>query len=237
MVTSYPGEESQQFTRFLFFVSGSPSFVRQLWGGGINRDMTEVFMSVVSRVRNFRGRHGYWRLVHQHRVEGVTTVATWVGIGASFGNPSMEAILSYGVPRTLKTVWDTTSKLKTRGEAASQEISVKDKNRDKESMYTGGFFSHKETLCFTEGMSVFTRSRQTRRELGAKELGQTYVQTEQVMERMKNYATRPSALPLLTYIPEKSLGQSCRHPKRFTRFIHLQNKYLQTKELGHWEHL
>ena len=29
-----------------FFVSGSPSFVRQLWGGGINRDRMVVFMSV-----------------------------------------------------------------------------------------------------------------------------------------------------------------------------------------------
>ena len=41
-----------------FFMSGSPSFSRQLWGGGINRDMTAVLMSVESRVRNFRVRHG-----------------------------------------------------------------------------------------------------------------------------------------------------------------------------------
>ena len=53
-----------------FFVSGSPSFVRHLWVGGINRGRTAVLMSVGSRVRNFRGRHGSCRLVHCHRVGG-----------------------------------------------------------------------------------------------------------------------------------------------------------------------
>ena len=165
-------------------------------------------MSVVSRVRNFRGIYGSWRLVHHHRVEVVTTAAVWVGIGASFGNPSMEAVLSCGVPRTLNTIWDTTSKLKTIGEAASQEIYVKDRKRDKESMYTGGFLSHKDPLCFLEGIFVFTRSRQIRRELGAKYLVQAYDQPEQILARMNNYATRPSALPFLTYIPKKSLWQA-----------------------------
>ena len=37
----------------------------------------------------------------------------------------------------------------------------------------------------------------------AKELGQEYYQPEQVMEITNNYSTRPSALPFLTYIPEK----------------------------------
>ena len=120
-------------------------------------------MSVVSRVRNFRGIYGSWRLVHHHRVEVVTTAAVWVGIGASFGNPSMEAVLSCGVPRTLNTIWDTTSKLKTIGEAASQEIYVKDRKRDKESMSTEVLLPHKEPFRFIEGPSVFTRSRRTRR--------------------------------------------------------------------------
>ena len=39
--------------------------------------------------------------------------------------------------------------------------------------------------------------------LGAKKLGQAHGQTEQVIARMNNYSTRPSALPFLTYIPEK----------------------------------
>ena len=52
------------------FVSGIPSFVIQLWGGVINRDRTAVLMSLGSRVRNFRGRHGSWRLVHHHRMGG-----------------------------------------------------------------------------------------------------------------------------------------------------------------------
>ena len=30
----------------MVLVSGGPSFVRQLWGGGINRDRKEVLMSV-----------------------------------------------------------------------------------------------------------------------------------------------------------------------------------------------
>ena len=83
-----------------FFVSGSPSFSRKLWRGGINRDSTAMLMSVASRVRNFRGRHGYWKLVHQHRVGMVTTAAAWVGLGAAFGNLSMEAILSCKFLRT-----------------------------------------------------------------------------------------------------------------------------------------
>ena len=49
---------------------------------------------------------------------------------------------------------------------------------------------------------MFTRSRRTRRELGAKDLGQAYDQPEQVMERMNNYAIRPRALPFL-YISQK----------------------------------
>ena len=39
--------------------------------------------------------------------------------------------------------------------------------------------------------------------MGAKELGQAYEQPDQLMSRMNNYSTRPSALPFLTSIPEK----------------------------------
>ena len=42
------------------------------------------------------------------------------------------------------------------------------------------------------------------REMGVKELGQAYEQHEQVMERMNNYTTRPSALSVLTTIPSKT---------------------------------
>ena len=185
-------------------MSGSPSFVRQLWGGGINRDRTAVLMSVGYRVIKFRGRHGSWRLVHHHRVGGVTTAAAWAEIGAAFGNPSMEAILSCGFPGTLNTIWDKTSKLNTRGEAASQKLSMKDGKRDNESMSTGGLIHHKNPLCFIEAPSVFTRSRRTRRNLCANELGQAYNQPEQVMARMNNYSTRPNVLPFLTSIPEKT---------------------------------
>ena len=61
---------------------------------GINRYSMAVLMSVAYRVRNFKGRHGYWRLVHHHRVGVVTIAAAWVGLGAAFGNLYMEAILS-----------------------------------------------------------------------------------------------------------------------------------------------
>ena len=86
--------------------------------------------------------------MHHHRVEVVTTAAAWVGIGDDFGKPSMETILSCAVLRVLNTIWDTTSELKTRGEAASQELSVKDGKRDKESVSTGGLIPHKDPLCF-----------------------------------------------------------------------------------------
>ena len=42
------------------------------------------------------------------------------------------------------------------------------------------------------------------RDLGVKELGQAYDQPEQVMKRMNNYTTRPSALSVLTTIPAKT---------------------------------
>ena len=104
---------------YCFFVSGNPSFVRQLWGGGISRDRTAFLMCVGLRFRNFRGIHGSWKLVHHHRVGKVTTAALWVGLGDAIGDRSMEDILICGVPRTLYTIWDTTSNLKTRGEVNS----------------------------------------------------------------------------------------------------------------------
>ena len=52
---------------------------------------------------------------------------------------------------------------------------------DKEGMYTGGFLPQKDKLCLIEGPSMFIRSRRTRIELGAKYLGQTYKQYEQVI--------------------------------------------------------
>ena len=110
-------------------------------------DRTSVLMSLGYRIRNFRGIHGSWWLIHHHRVGRVTNDAAWVRIGSAFGNPSMEAILSCGVLRTLKTIWDITSKLKKIGESDSQEISVKDIKRYKESVSTGGLLPHKDPLC------------------------------------------------------------------------------------------
>ena len=98
-----------------------------------------MFISVECRVRNFRGIPGSWKIVHYHRVGGVTTAAVWVELGTAFGDPSMEAILSYGVPRTLYTIWYTTYKLKTVESSVSQKISVEVRKRDKESMSAGGF--------------------------------------------------------------------------------------------------
>ena len=55
---------------------------------------TALLMYVGSIFRNFRGRHGSWRLVHHHRVGKVTTTEVWVWLGVSFRNLSMETILS-----------------------------------------------------------------------------------------------------------------------------------------------
>ena len=49
---------------------------------------------------------------------------------------------------------------------------------------------------------MFTIFNRTMRDLGVNELGQTYDQPEQVMARMNNYTTRPSALSVLTTTPE-----------------------------------
>ena len=49
---------------------------------------------------------------------------------------------------------------------------------------------------------MFTIFNRTMRDLGVNELGQTYNQPEQVMTRMNNYTTRPSALSVLTTTPE-----------------------------------
>ena len=186
-----------------FFVSGSPSFVIPLWGGGINRDRKEVLISVGYRVIKFRGRHRSWRLVHHHRVGVMTKNEVWVGLGAASGNSSMEAILRCGVPRTLNKIWYKTYKLKSGGAAAYQELSVKNGKGDKESVSTGVFISHKVPLCLIEVPSMFTRPSMTSRYMGAKELGQAYNQPEQEMAIMNNYSTRSSALPFLTSIPEK----------------------------------
>ena len=43
-----------------------------------------------------------------HRVVGVNNSASWVGLGVDFRKPSMEVILSYGVPRTMNKNWDST---------------------------------------------------------------------------------------------------------------------------------
>ena len=71
------------------FLLVSPIFVRQLWGGSINRDRMKVLMSARSRVRNFRGKHGSWRILYHHRMGGVATTTEWVRLGVAFGNPSM----------------------------------------------------------------------------------------------------------------------------------------------------
>ena len=126
----------------------------------------------------------------------------WVGLGGAFENPSMETILSFGVPRTLNTIWDTMSQIETGVAATYQELYVKDRKGYKESASTGGLIPLKDPLYLIEVPSMFTRSRQKMRDLGVTELGQAYDQPEQVMSRMKNYATRPSVIPFLTYIPE-----------------------------------
>ena len=102
----------------------------------------------------------------------MTTSAAWVGLRAAFGNPYMEAILNCRVPRTLNKILEKMFKLKTGGEAAYQELSMKDGKRDKEIVSTRLLLPHKEILCFIERPPVFTRPSRTRREMGAKELGQ-----------------------------------------------------------------
>ena len=67
-------------------------------------------------------------------------------------------------------------KTKDKRGGSSQEHSVKDRNRYKESVYTGGLLPHKYPFCFIEEPSVFNRLRRTRRELVSKELGQPYDQ-------------------------------------------------------------
>ena len=74
-----------------------------------------MLMSEGKRDRDFRIRHGYWINVYQHRVWGMTIHTSWVVLGEYFGNSSMEAILSAGVPRTLNTIWESESKLKQSG--------------------------------------------------------------------------------------------------------------------------
>ena len=76
--------------------------------------------------------------------------------------------MSCRVLRILNTIWYTTSKIKTRGEDASQEFSVKDVKRDKGSVSTGVLFLYKDPFCFIEGPYVFTRSRRKMRYMGAK---------------------------------------------------------------------
>ena len=64
--------------------------------------------------------------MHHHRLGGVNTAAVWVGIGAAFGNPHMEAILSCGVTRRFLKNWETMYDIKTGGATDSQELFLKD---------------------------------------------------------------------------------------------------------------
>ena len=58
---------------------------------------------------------------------------------------------------------------------------MKDRKRDKESMCKEGLLTHKEPFRFIEGPSVFTILRQTRGEMGAKELRQACDQPEKAI--------------------------------------------------------
>ena len=73
----------------------------------------------------------------------MTTAVAWVGLGAAFGKPYMEAILTCRVPRKLNTIWYTTFKLNTVRADSSQEISVKYRNMDKESVFIEVLLLHK----------------------------------------------------------------------------------------------
>ena len=84
-------------------MSGNPRLVTQVRVGGINNYKVAVLMYGGYRVRYFRVSHTSWRLVKNHRRGGVNTAVAWVGLGVKFGNPYMEAILNYGVPRAFNT--------------------------------------------------------------------------------------------------------------------------------------
>ena len=71
------------------------------------------------------------KVVHHHRVEGVTTASSWVGLGTDFGNPYIEAILSCVFTRTLNKIWDPVGKLNTKGVAAFHKLSTKEIIGDK----------------------------------------------------------------------------------------------------------
>ena len=131
-------------------------FFSERCGEEVSTYRTEVLMYVESRDRNFRGRHRLCKLFNQHRVGGVTTAAAWFGIGASFENPYMEAILICGVLRKLNTIWDTTYKQSIAGAAAYQDLTGKHGKGDKESFSTGGFLPLKDLFCLIEGTSVLT---------------------------------------------------------------------------------
>ena len=100
----------------------------------------------------------------------MTIAAAWVVLGEGLFNLSMEDILRCGFPRTLNTLWYTGFKLKIGGADASQELSAKDIQWDNNIVFTGVFLPHNDPLCLIEGTSVFTISRWTIKELGAKYL-------------------------------------------------------------------
>ena len=78
-------------------------FVIHVCGGGIKKDRTGLLMFGGYGSRKLRVIHEPFRKVHHHRVGGVTTTSAWAGLGVNFGNPYMEAILNYGVPRAFNT--------------------------------------------------------------------------------------------------------------------------------------
>ena len=97
------------------FVSGNVEFIRQVWGCGVKKARMEALLSGKKRARYFGIRNVSWRHVNHHRLGEVNSYVAWVGLIGDFGQPSMEAILIYGVPRTVNSVWDSESKGRSSG--------------------------------------------------------------------------------------------------------------------------
>ena len=70
-------------------------------------------------------------------------------------------------------------------------------------MLVGVLLPHEIPSSLVLGPYVFSRTRWLKSKLGYRELGQAFDQPDYVVGDMKNYTSRPSALPLLLALPSK----------------------------------
>ena len=162
-----------------------------------------MLVSLRYSIKNFRGIHGSWQLVHYHRMGGGDYRCRVGGYRGLLWEPIYVGHTELRSSEEVKHNFGHNVKTKYKRVIHFPGNLFEGRKEGKLNHAHRIISTSQVPIFLIEGPSVLTISRRTRRELGEKYLGQSYDQPEQVMSRMNNYSTRPSELPFLTSIPEK----------------------------------